>query len=560
MHKIKKSIEKHALANAVQHKGRAQSGAIVGKILAEFPKAKEMMHKIMPHIHKTVEEVNKLPPEHQQKMLKKAWPKFFRKEKKEKGLADLPGAVDGKVGTRMPPEPGKYMTVGHALSFLINYLYAQKYHGKCVLRFEDTNPEKANQESVKSFKDGITRFLQIKPSKTVFVSDDIPKMYKEIEKLLSKKQAYICSCSAAHMSKLRRKKQECGHRKQTAKQNLELWKKMLSKKCKENECAVRLMGNMSANNATLRDPVIARINYHEHYRQKKKIFIWPTFDFANTCEDEWCGVTHVLRSIDFGNERIELQKYIAKLLGFKEKYYIQYGRFNVSGLEKSSGRILRALVSKGAGWDDPRMPTIAALERRGFHKETFYELAKQVGLSKTPTKIDNKTLAAINRKLVDAGSSRFFFVKEPIKVAIKHAPHKVKKVAIKIHPEKSETRTLAVSKVIYLDKKDVLDNIGKEVRLKGLYNAIIPSDFGGFNKKILFSSSIPKFGLAVIQWVPKEHTKVDVLLTNGKVIHGIAEKNVEKLDIGAVVQFERFGFVRLDKKEKNKLTFVWAHQ
>jgi glutamyl-tRNA synthetase len=553
---IKKSIEKHALANAVLHKGKAQPGAIVGKILAEDPKAKANMKEIMPHIHKTVQEVNKLPVEKQKSLLKRIWPKFFNREKQVKGLSELPGAVDGKVVTRFPPEPGKYMTVGHATSFLINYIYAQKYKGKCVLRFEDTNAEKANQEAVDSFLDSTKRFLDIKTSKIVYISDDILKLYTELEKLLNKKQAYVCSCSAGHISKLRRKRKACEHRDQTVKQNLELWKQMLNGK---EGLAVRLMGKMDSNNAVLRDPVIARTNKINHYRHKKKYSVWPTYDFANTCEDEWCGITHILRGIEFGNERIELQKFIASLLGFKDKYYIQYGRINVSGLEKSSGRVLRNLVEKGGRWDDPRMPTIIALERRGFVKETFYELAKQVGLSKTPTKVDEQTIAAINRKIIDPIVNRFFFVANPVKVHIDNMP-KIKTAKLQIHPDKTGTRDIKVSKAIFIDKKDLINNLKLEVRLKGLCNAQIPAKPGVIHKKILCTGATPKYNLQVIQWVPKDHVKVDVLMTNGKIIHGIAETNVKDLKEGTIVQFERFGFCRLDKKEKDKLTFVWGHQ
>ena len=551
----KKSIEKHVLANAILHKGKAHPGAIVGKILAEDPKAKSKMKEIMPHIHKTVQEVNKIAPEKQKSLLKRIWPKFFHKEKQVKGLSELPGAVMGKVVTRFPPEPGKYMTVGHALSFLINYIYAQKYDGKCVLRFEDTNAEKANQEAVDSFLDSTKQFLDIKPSKVVYISDDILKLYKELEKLLNKKQAYVCSCPADKMSKLRRKKISCPHRTQTVKQNLELWKKMLAGK---EGLAVRLMGKMESNNATLRDPVIARTNKINHYRYKDKFCVWPTYDFANTCEDEWCGITHILRGIEFGNERIELQKYIAKLLGFREKFYVQYGRINVSGLEKSSGRVLRALVTKGAGWDDPRMPTIVALERRGFVKETFYEMAKQVGLSKTATKIDEKTLAATNRKFIDTIAPRFFFVANPIKIHIDNMP-RIKVAKLQIHPDKYPTRDIKVSKSLFIEKRDLINNLGREVRLKGLFNVQIPTKPGVIHKKVLCSGAAPKYNLQVIHWVPKDHVKVDVLLTNGKIVHGMAESNVKDLKIGTIVQFERFGFCRFDKKEGDKYIFVFSH-
>jgi glutamyl-tRNA synthetase len=554
--KIKKAIEKHALANAVGHKGQAQQGAVVGKILAEFPQAKTQMNIVMPEISKGVSKVNNLSADKQEAKLKKIWPEFFVKEKKEKGMAELPGAVEGKVVTRFPPEPGKYMHVGHAGSYLINYLYSQKYKGKFVLRFDDTNPENANQDSVNSFLDGAIRFLKTKPTKVVYESDNIPKLYKELEKLFNKNQIYICSCPAETISKLRRKKQACDHRTQTVKQNLELWKQMLTGK---QGFAVRLIGNMESNNAVLRDPVIARTNKTEHYRYKKKYCVWPTYDFADTCEDEWCGITHIMRSNEFGLERIELQKLIAKLLGYREKYYIQYGKFSVSGLEKSSGRYLRALIAKGVQWDDPRMPTLIALERRGFVKETFYELAKQVGLSKTPTKIDEKTLAAINRKFIDPIAERYFFVQDPVKIQISGGPN-VKEIKLKKHPEKTATRTIKLSKTLLIEKKDLMNNLGKETRLKGLYNIIIPKRHKLGATKVDCSSAVQKYGLNVIHWVPKDHIKTEILTTDGKKIKGLAEKNCENLKIGSMVQFERFGFCRLDKKDKNKLVFVWSHQ
>jgi glutamyl-tRNA synthetase len=556
---MNKSIEKYALANAVGHKGKAHQGAIVGKIIAEFPEAKTLMRDIMPKINKIVADVNKLPYEQQKTKLEKIWPEFFKKEKKVKGLTELPGAVDGKVITRMPPEPGKYMTVGHALSFLINYIYAQKYHGKCVLRFDDTNPNNANQIAVDSFKDGIIRYLGMKPSKVIFATDDMQKMYYEIEKLIKKGQAYACSCPADKTSKLRRKGQACEHRSQDIKTNLEIWKNMLARKYKENEYTIRLIGDMNANNAVLRDPAIARLNYTLHYKHKNKYAVWPLYDLESTCEEEWCGITHVLRDNNFGLERIELQKYLSKILGFKEKTYVQYGRFDIQGLEKSAGRTLRALVAKGANWDDPRMPTLIALERRGFVKETFYELAKQVGLSKTPTKIDEKTLATINRKFIDSIADRYFFVREPVKIQITGNP-KFTEIKLKKHPEKQATRTLKLSKILFIEKSDLMQNLGKEIRLKGAYNLLFPKKHGALTTKVDCSSAHPKFGLQVIHWVPKEHIKAEILTTNGKKIKGLAEKNCEKLKVGTVIQFERVGFCKLDKKDKNKLTFVWTHQ
>lgn len=551
--KLKDSIRKFILANAFEHKGKAQTGAIIGKLISAKIISKDEIKKTIPTINKLVKEINNLTLDKQEKELNKLYPEFFKKEEKKEGLKELPGAKEGKVVTRMPPEPGKYMLSGHAISFLINYLYAKKYKGKSILRFEDTNAEKTKQEYVESFIDGVTRFLKIKPSKTVYISDDIEKMYKEIEKLIKKKKAYVCSCSAEKMSKLRRKREPCEHKKLSTAENLELFKKMVSKKFNENTYTVRLIGDMNSNNAVLRDPVIARINYTTHYRQKNKYCIWPTYDFANTCEDEWCGITHVLRSIDFGEERIELQKYIAKLLGFKEKYYIQYGRFDIQGLEKSSGRAIRALVEKGARWDDPRMPTLAALERRGFVKETFEELAKQVGLSKTPTKIDSKTFSTINRRFIDPIADRYFFVKDPVKINVKG--NKKETIKIRKHPaEDHGFRKLTVNEEFYIPKKE---SKGSTIRLKDYIKInrtknkeYIPSKNQDLDSKV-----------QKIQWVPaKNNVKIEVILQDSSKTKGLGEESLKSLKEGDIIQFERFGFCKLDKKEKDKLVFMFAHK
>lgn len=551
--KKENSIRKFILANAYEHNGKAQTGAIVGKLISANLISKDEIKKTIPKINKQIKEVNSLPLEKQENELKKIYPEFFKKEKKEEKLKELPGAKEGKVVTRMPPEPGKYMLSGHAISFLISYLYAKKYKGKSILRFEDTNSEKTKQEYVDSFIDGVTRFLEIKPSKTVYISDDIEKIYKEIEKLIKKKKAYVCSCSAEKMSKLRRKRESCEHKKLSNNENLELFKKMLSRKFNENTYTVRLIGDMKSNNAVLRDPVIARINHTKHYRQKNKYTVWPTYDFANTCEDEWYGITHVLRSIDFGEERIELQKYIATLLGFKEKYYIQYGRFDIQGLEKSSGRAIRALVEKGASWDDPRMPTLSALERRGFVKETFYELAKQVGLSKTPTNIDSKTFATINRRFIDSIADRYFFVEDPIKIKVEG--NKKEEIKIKKHPTQNHGfRKISVNEEFYIPKKEYK---GSTIRLKDYIKINkIKNDKYVFSKNQNLDPKVQK-----IQWVAaKNNTKIEVILQDSSKIKGLGEKSLELLKSGSIVQFERFGFCRLDKKDKDKIIFIFAHK
>ena len=438
----------------------------------------------------------------------------------------------------MPPEPSKYNHIGHALSFLINYIYAKMYKGKCILRFEDTNPDKVRKEYVDAMKEDVLKYLDIKPDKTVFTSNDLPKMHGYAEKMIKEEKAYVCTCTRDKIREFRHKGIECEHRDVDAKENLKLWKKMQKRKFKEGEAVLRLKIDMSALNHVMRDPVIFRISYAEHFLQKKKYCVWPLYDFQNTVEDELCGITHVLRSSEFGGMRVELQNYIKDLLGFKKQTIIQYGRFEVEGAV-TRGREIRELIEKGRikGWDDPRLVTLKALRKRGIVKETYYKLAEKLGLNPTSAKIQWHMIAAENRKLIDSISPRYFFVGEPIEIKLS----KVTKKSVKapLFPGKRKYRNIPVAKKIFVEKIDFTNYRGKEVRLMHFCNIILDKKAKVTSIKL---KDVPK-----IHWVSK-NTKVKLVMPDAIEVEGLAEPDIRKVKPDQTVQFERIGFARCDKK------------
>ncbi len=452
--------------------------------------------------------------------------------------------------------------IGHALSFLLNYLYAKKYKGKSVLRFEDTNPTASKQEYVDAMKKDVLEYLNIKPDKTVYVSDDMPKFYKLAEDLIKRKKAYVCFCDREKMQDLRHKGLPCECRNNSAEKNLEEWKKMLNREYKDGKCVLRLKIDLKSNNHVMRDPVIFRIIYAEHYRQKEKYCVWPLYDFENAVEEEFCGITHILRSSEFGGMRIELQDYIKDLFGFKRQEIIQYGRFNVVGAI-TQGREIRQLITdkKVIGWDDPRLVTLRALKRRGILPEMFYELALKVGLSKTPTNIDWTVISSINRKILDPNSNRYFFIDNPKEITINNAPNL--DIEIKLHPEHEEkgTRKLKTTDKFYISEKDLKDiKKGELCRFMHAFN---------FKKKgnqfVFDSRELEKYkqkGKKIMHWLPKNEKLVDVevLMPNAKIVKGLAEPSAKNIKINEVVQFERFGFCKLDSIEKDKLVFWFTHE
>ena len=544
---MKDIVKKHALLNAIEYNGKANEQSVLGKVLAEKPGLKKDVKSLRKKIVKSVKEINSWSLEKQKKELKKFGKIEKPKKEEREGLPPLPNAVKGKVVTRLPPEPSKYNHIGHALSFLINYLYAKMYKGKCVLRFEDTNPEKVKKEYVDAMKEDVLEYLDVKPDKTVFSSNDLPKMYEYAKKIIKAGKAYVCTCSREEMRKLRHQGKACKCRKRGKKENMKMWKGMLDKKYKEGEAVLRLKIDMKALNQVMRDPVIFRITFAEHFLQKKKYHVWPLYDFQNSVEDELCGVTHILRSAEYGKMRIELQNHIKDLLGFRKQIIVQYGRFGVAGAI-TQGREIRRLIETGKirGWDDPRLVTLKALRKRGIVKETYYNIAKKLGLNPTGARIQWHMIASENRKIIDSISPRFFFVGEPIEIKLDKVPKKIVKAPR--FPGKRKYRKIPVTKKIFVDKLDFVQYKNKEIRLMHFCNILL-------NKKAKVTSiklkDVPK-----IHWTSSKNVKIKIIMPDGKEIEGLAEPEIKKVKPDQTVQFERIGFARCDKPN----LFYFSHK
>lgn len=556
MQNLEKKARAYALKNAIAYQGKANQGAVISSLFHEGLK-KEDMAKYAKTIADIVKQVNSLSLEQQQKELEQAEDLISKRDTREKGeLPRIPNVVEGKIVTRIPPEPSKYNHIGHAISFLFNYVYSQKFHGKCVLRFEDTNPEKVSQEYVDAMKSDVLEYLDIHPDVIRYVSDDMDVLYDYAEKLIKMEKAYACLCSQEELQNLRHDGKECKHRTQKADVNMKYWKDMLSGKYKEGEIALRLKGDMKEDNQVMRDPVILRIVETPHYKLKNKYKVWPMYDFYNPIEDVLCGVTHILRSNEF-EQRIELQNYIKDLLGLPKQTIAQYGRFQVIGATTQGREIREAIASGGyIGWDDPRLVTLKALKRRGIVKETYYELLTHVGIAKKSAHLDFDMIAAINRRIIDPKAVRYSCIFNPVELKIKNAP-KIKETKVKLHPLEEKERKVKLGDKIFISQQDFNENKGKELRLMHLYNiklgkkASDPAEFVDEEKK-----QIQK-----INWV-SEGVEVDIMMPDATHLKGFAEKAIESLKEGDIIQFERFGFVRADKidKKNKKYDFWFAHK
>ena len=535
-----KEIIKYVLLNAVQHDGKAYIQAVLGKILGEKPEFRNKIKELIPDIKKIVTDVNSWNKEKQETEMKKLGVTIEEKVEEKKELADLPNAEIGKVITAFPPEPSKYPHIGHAKAALVNYLYAEKYKGKFILRFEDTNPELAKEEYYDATIDGL-KWLGIKWDKLDYTSNHIDEFYKVTEKLIKENKAYVCVCEQDKIKKNRRFMIECECRKNSVQENLELWKKMLTT-FKEGEASVRIKISMGHKNAAMRDPSIMRIIDHPHVRTGNKYRVWPMYDFATSLMDGWAGVTHRVRSKEFEMRR-ELQQFIQKAVDLKITYITEMARFNLEGVP-SSGRQIREMIQNKElmGWDDPRLTTLIALRRRGFDPEGIKEFLISTGVTKTESMLTWEALESFNRSIIDPKCNRYFAVFDPMEIKIVDPPD-TKKVNVHLHPDfpKRGFREIPVNLNKIFISKDDFDRLkGKEVRLIGLFNVKL-------DKQAKFTSKEVEMKMPKIQWVSEENAPIKIVMNNGSLKEGIAESGIKKLKVDDRIQLVRVGFTRIDK-------------
>ena len=551
---LKKLILKHTLQNAVKF-DIPQIGAVIGKVLSEQPELKSDMQNVKLAVQNTIAEVSVMGKEERMEKLQEIAPEMLeKKEKKKRELPELKNAVIGNVITRIPPEPSKYAHIGHAISFLINSTYAEKYRGKCIVRFEDTNPETCRQEYVDAIMEDL-EFLGIHPDEVINVSQHMGEFYLMAEQLITAGKAYTCLCPREKMQELRRSGKSCECR--SKRDAMHDWEDMLAGKYADGTIILRLIGDMENNNHVMRDPVLFRVSRVLHYLHKDKYIVWPMYDFANATMDGINRITHILRSNEFGTMRTELQSYIKDLLSLPKQTVIEYGRFAITGAT-TKGREIRQMIEEGkvSGWDDPRLVTIKALRRRGFVKETFKEIMVKAGLSPAPTNLDWTMVEAINRKFLDASCNRYFFIHDPVEITIKNAPNL--QLELNLHPDRKGGRKFSTANNFYIAAADY-DKLEND----GLYRLMDCMNFVKKDSSFVFDSKeVDKFkqhGKSTMHWLPvnDELVEVHLLMNDGNTISGLAEPAVKNISVGDIVQFARFGFARLEDKEK--MNFVFSH-
>jgi glutamyl-tRNA synthetase len=568
-HEIKETARIYALQNAVQFNGIANAKSVIGKVIGVLQKKGVTPIDIIPIVNSVVEEVNKIPIEKQISELEKIAPDLLKKEKKERdfSLPKLPNAEKGKVITRFPPEPNGYLHIGHAKAAIVDYEYAKKYNGKFILRFDDTNPENIHLEFYESQKKDL-KWLGLEWDIEYCTSNNIEKHYRLADQLIDQGNAYICDCSPGLIKNGRFHQKECICRKNSTEKNMNLWNDLLSSSIKN--MVLRLKGNMNSDNTAMRDPTLFRIIDKPHPIQGDKYRVWPTYDFAGAVEDSISGVTHPFRTKEY-ELRDECYFYILDLLGLRKPHLLEFARLTIEGLPVSKRKI-KPLIEAGSvsGYDDIRLPTLRGLNKRGILPEAIKQFVLTQGISKVESTTTFSLIESANRKILDPISKRYFFVVNPVNLIVENAP-KLKK-SIRLHPtdKKIGSRIIKTDKTFYVSGEDIKSmGIGDVFRLKDLYNVEIKDKNDVVIAKYKNNRLIPDS--VKIQWTTDDYIEMDVfipknLYKDGKFnpdslekVHGFAEDAVATIKNGEIIQFERFGFVKIENIKSHIVGF-FAHK
>jgi len=572
------AIRKIALLNALQHEGKAQAKPVLGKLLAESPQLRTKIKQAASMVEEVVREVNRLSLEEQRKIVEEKWPETLVKERAEvevKRLTKLPNVEKyERVVTRFSPNPDCALHLGSTRAIILCYEYAKMYRGLFYLRFEDTDPRL--KKSALQFYDFIREdltWLGCKWDKEFIQSDRLPTYYEHAEKLLEKGHAYVCTCPREKFREKVTVRKPCPCRDLAPKEQLVRWKGMLNGTYGEGEAVVRVKTDLNHPNPAVREWPALRIidtGKHPHPRVGSKFRVWPLYNFACGIDDHLMGVTHIIRGKEHLTNQTR-QEYMYQHLGWRYPEAIHYGRLKITGALLSKSKILQGFRSGlFKQWDDPRLATLSALRRRGITPEAVRRLIIDVGPKTADVVLSWENLYAHNRKIIDPVANRYFFVHNPRKLVVQNIP-RVFTTEIALHPDwpKRGFRRFEIKpeegKASFWISSDDLNIVekGRIIRLMELFNFRVETAGRQLIEALFHSETYKearKLGAPLIHWIPADTgIPCEVVMPDALLAKGIAEDTCEKLRPNEIVQFERFGFARIDRPGK-KLTAYFTHR
>lgn len=562
---------RYCLQNALQYNGTADPKSTMGKVMGENPELRARAGEVMPALMKAAAAVNAMSEEEQRAALEAEAPELLEIKKREKitGLKPLPN-VDGKPVLRFAPNPNGPLSLGHGRGVAIMSEYAKMHDADIILRFDDTDPQvKPPLYDPQNGVDGYAwieadfAWLAANPAtRSVRASDRIETYYEHARELINRDGAYVCNCDAEEWRNKKNAKESCEHRDLPSEDNLEAFEAMVDGTTKQGEAVLRVKTDIEHKDPALRDWTAFRIvaadaiHPREAAGEIPHYTCWPLLDFESAVEDHLQGVTHIIRGKDL-MDSTRKQAFLYEHMGWDYPETLYWGRVSIHEFGKFSTSVMRTGIEDGtySGWDDPRLPTIRSLKRRGYNAEAVRKFWVGLGLTEKDVAVSLENMDAEDAKAQDDAAPRFFFVPNPAAIEVDGIEGRIAKpLAYPSFPEKGH-RTLTATPIVYAPG----DELSESIRLKDLGNVDFEGEKGSFTGEEMDRAR------TIMQWLPTNHAAPMTVLKpeflkdgqEGEVtlteVTGFVEP--EAIQVGKVVQFERFGFVHIEDEQ----TAVWLH-
>lgn len=556
--KLRKESKKYTLINAVKYNGEPNQNSITNTLLGIFPEWRDNIDEVRQEVTITSSDVGVLSDYERREELNQIDPGILlsmsEKQEKVHELPDLEGGEKGVV-MRFAPGPSGPLHIGHTRAAILNDEYVKRYGGKYIIRLEDTNPPTIEPEAYDLIIKDLD-WLGVEYHEVINQSSRFKVYYEHAEKLLKEGHAYMCSCEPDNWRALKEEMKPCPHRDKEPDVHLGLWENMLAGEFKPGDISLVVKTDLKHPNPAVRDFVALRLVDEPHPLTGDEYRVYPLYNFSVAIDDHLMGMTHVLRGKDHLNNTLR-QEYIYEYMGWKKPIFIHYGWVSIEDTVLSTRQIKAAIEEKKySGWDDVRLGTVATLARRGIRPEAIRKYWVEVGIKGVDIKFSWPNLYAYNKDIIDPSAKRYFFVWNPQK----HEVIGVNELtsSAPLHPEKPELGsrkvTLSGDPIKLWVVTEDLEGIppGTTIRFKDLCNVELKSSF-----ESIYLSDVPSVkGVKIIHWAGPEAVPARVHKPDGQIIEGLVEKAALN-SIGEIVQFERFGFVKLEKG--NEIDAYFAH-
>jgi glutamyl-tRNA synthetase len=550
-----------ALQNAVKHKSLPKAGTVIGMVMGKYPHFRFRAQEAPAVMLEVLAEVSVLTRGEREERLAALAPELVEAMgKPHVRLKELPPLENAESGVvmRFAPNPSGPLHLGHARAAVLNDAYVRRYGGKYILRIEDTDPKRVDPKAYVMVQEDIA-WLGLTIHDVVYQSDRFDQYYQLGTELIERGGAYVCTCENEQFRQLKQARTACPCRGETVEENLALWERMRAGEFYEGEASVRVRTDLEHPDPAMRDFPVFRI-LHVPLHPRIEACVYPLMNFSVAIDDHLLGVTHVIRGKDhIANTR--RQRYIFDYFGWPVPVYRHYGRMGIEGVVLSTSQ-MREGIRSGTyqGWDDIRLGTLRALARRGINPRAVREAVIEIGIGDTDISFSWDNLYAHNRGIVDPVANRYFFVPDPILLPIENAPRQTAHALLHPNEPGRGTRDLPFIGKVMIPRGE-LDRKPQMIRLKDLFNVQVTGQDGDFTLSYaghdLADARVKK--APIIQWLPEETTLPCTLLTQEGPVSGACEP-VVAAEEGRVVQFERVGFARIDRREPQGLIAYFCHR